>query len=140
MSLIETLDHITAQHGPDMSEWQWGTLHKIQLRHILTERGDLSELLDRGGVPVGGNGITVCNTGYDPNWGALMGANYRLIADLSTSPLTFHAVDAQGESGHPGSKHYCDQLDEWISARYHKLPFERNGREAGAKLVLEPRQ
>ena len=135
-ALSSTLDEITAEHGPDMSQWQWGNLHKIQLRHVLTGRGDLSELLDRGGVPVGGNGITVCNTGYDPNWGALMGANYRLIADLSTLPLTFWAVDAQGESGHPGSEHYCDQLDEWINARYHELPFEKGATEAGAKLVL----
>ncbi len=137
-AFIDALDQITAQHGPDIFDWRWGALHKIQLRHVLSARGDLSELLDRGGVPVGGNGITVCNTGYDPNWGALMGANYRLIADLSTSPLTFQAVDAQGESGHPGSQHYCDQLEEWINARYHELPFERDGAEATARLVLEP--
>ena len=137
-ALTTAVDEITAQHGPDMSQWQWGKLHKIQLRHVLTGRGDLSELLDRGGLPVGGNGITVCNTGYDPNWGALMGANYRLISDLSTSPLTFQAVDAQGESGHPGSEHYCDQLNEWINARYHELSFDRDDTRGSVKLLLQP--
>ena len=107
--------------GKEMSGWQWGELHKVQLRHVLSGRGDLGELLDRGGLPVGGSGVTVCNTGFDPNWGALMGANYRLISDLGENGMW--AVESQGQSGHPGSDHYCDQLTEWLEGRYHFLAF-----------------
>ena len=95
------LDELSGRLGPDMTEWGWGQLHKIHLRHVLTQRGDLGTLLDRGGRPVRGNGTTVCNTGFDPNWGAAMGANYRLISDLSTDPPGLWAVDAQGQSGTP---------------------------------------
>ena len=94
----------------------------MQLRHVLSGRGDLGELLDRGGLPVGGSGVTVCNTGFDPNWGALMGANYRLISDLGENGMW--AVESQGQSGHPGSEHYCDQLTEWLEGRYHFLAFD----------------
>jgi penicillin amidase len=124
-AMIAALDDLEGRSGADMSKWTWGSVHKIVLRHVLGGIGSLGELLDRGGLPVKGNGVTVCNTGYDPNYLAPMGANYRLIADLSASPPGLWAVDAQGESGHPGSQHYCDQLPEWISGRYHYLPLDR---------------
>ena len=63
-----------------------GRSHTIALQHTLSARGELGALLNRGGMPVRGNGVTVCNTGYDPNYMAALGANYRLIADKSTSP------------------------------------------------------
>ena len=134
------LDELTDRLGPDMTDWGWGRLHKIHLRHVLTQRGDLGTLLDRGGKPVRGNGTTVCNTGFDPNWGAAMGANYRLISDLSTDPPGLWAVDAQGQSGHPGSLHYGDQLTEWLAGRYHFLPLDRAAaaREAVTTLTLTP--
>ena len=119
--------------GTDMAQWTWGRSHQIALRHTLSQRGGLGQLLNRGGLPVRGSGVTVCNTGYDPNYMAAMGANYRLIADLSTTPPGLWAVDAAGQSGHPGSRHYCDQLGEWISGRYHYLPLTRAVVEAGAE-------
>ena len=121
-----------------MSYWAWGNLHKVQLQHVLTERGDLGMLLDRGGLPVGGSGVTVCNTGFDPNWGALMGANYRLISDLGEDGIW--AVESQGQSGHPGSEHYCDQLKEWLEGRYHFLAFGPDGdhQDDGAVSLLHP--
>ena len=124
-AMTAALDELAERLGPDMDQWRWGRLHRIHLRHVLTGRGELGSLLDRGGLPVRGNGTTVCNTGFDPNWGAAMGANYRLIADLSTDPPGLWAVDAQGQSGHPGSPHYGDQLTEWLAGRYHFLPLDR---------------
>ena len=115
------LSEIESRLGTDLSGWAWGNLHKVQLRHVLSGRGDLGVLLDRGGQPVGGNGVTVCNTGFDPNWAAPMGANYRLISDLGEDGMW--AVESQGQSGHPGSVHYCDQLVEWLEGRYHFLGF-----------------
>ncbi len=124
-----TLDELARRLGPDMTAWTWGRLHQIRLRHVLSSRGDLGQLLDcpsgGGGLPVKGDGVTVCNTGYDPNYLAPMGANYRFIADLAADPPGLWAVDAQGQSGHPGSLHYGDQLAEWIAARYHFLSLDR---------------
>ncbi len=137
-ALEAALTEIEVRLGPDMSTWKWGALHKVQLRHVLSERGDLGGLLDRGGLPVGGSGVTVCNTGFDPNWGALMGANYRLISDLGEDGMW--AVESQGQSGHPGSQHYCDQLEEWLAGRYHFLGFEVAGEpeEGGSVRALRP--
>lgn len=132
------LNEIESRLGPEMSNWSWGALHKVQLRHVLSERGDLGDLLDRGGLPVGGSGVTVCNTSFDPNWGALTGANYRLISDLGEDGMW--AVESQGQSGHPGSEHYCDQLEEWLAGQYHFLSFdvESASEESRTVRVLHP--
>jgi penicillin amidase len=100
----DTLANLTQRLGPDMSAWLWGRLHRLPLRHVLSNRGDLGQLLDHVGLPVKGDMTTVCNTGSDPSWLATSGAGYRLIADLGTNCLL--AVDAQSQSGHPGSAHY----------------------------------
>src|SRR5262249_41413402 len=85
-ALTATLDELTRRLGPDPAQWTWGRLHQIRLQHVLSGRSELGRLLDRGGLPVKGSGTTVCNTGYDPNYLAPMGANYRLIADIAATP------------------------------------------------------
>jgi penicillin amidase len=139
-ALETTLDDLTGRLGPDMRTWTWGRLHQIRLQHVLSARGDLGQLLDRGGMPVKGSGVTVCNTGYDPNYLAPMGANYRLIADLGEEPARLWAVDAQGQSGHPGSPHYGEQLAEWLAGRYHALPLDpaEAAKQVVTTLRLEP--
>ncbi len=134
------LDDLEARCGPDMPQWTWGRVHTITLHHVLSGRGDLSTLLDRGGDPVRGSGVTVCNTGYDPNYLAAMGANYRLIADMNTQPPGLWAVDSAGTSGDPASAHYCDQLPEWLAGRHHYIPLERADaeRDSTSTLVLTP--
>ena len=135
----ETLSHLTQQLGPDMSQWQWGRVHRMPLKHVLSSRGDLSQLLDDGGGPVKGDMITVCNTGSGPNWLANSGAGYRLIADLSTDGLW--AIDCQSQSGNPSTPHYSDQLAAWTSGEYHFLPLAREAvdRIAAQSLLLRPR-
>ena len=139
-SMLRAIDALTERLGPDMSEWRWGRIHKIALNHLLSDRGDLSDLLRRGGQPVGGNGITVSNTGFDPNYLASIGANWRHNADLADDPPGLWAVDATGQSGHPGSPHYGDQLTEWLAGRHHYLPLdsERARAQAAQMLTLKP--
>jgi len=133
-----TLDELTTRLGADMNRWTWGRLHTITLRHPLSGRGNLATLLDRGGYALSGNAFTVCNTGSDPNYGANLGASYRLIADLSSSPPLVWGIDTAGQSGHPGSKHYCGQLTAWLSREYHPLPLTRLEIVEEQRLVLQP--
>ena len=124
-AMTTALDWLTARLGPDMSTWNWGKLHVLMLCHILSGRGDLGTLLDQRGVPVQGNAHTVCNTGLGPNFEGRTGAGFRLVADLSSTPPVLWSVDAQSQSGHPGSAHYSDQLQTWITGQYHPLPLDR---------------
>jgi penicillin amidase len=122
-ALTSALGWLADRLGPEMAQWTWGRLHTLPLRHVLSGRGDLGRLLDHGGLPVGGDATTVCNTGVGTQLEGRSGAGYRLIADLSTMPPALWAVDGQSESGHPGSPHYADQLSEWINGKYHNLPL-----------------
>ncbi len=137
LAMQRTLQQLTEQFGPNMLDWAWGRLHTLQQKHILTARGDLSQLLDRGQVPVRGDSTTVCNTSSDPQYGAFSGAGYRLLADLSDTQHSLWAIDAGAESGHPGSPHYDDQLLEWLTGGYHQLALSADAK-AKTTLTLVP--
>jgi penicillin amidase len=140
-ALATALDWLAGQLGSDMTQWTWGRLHVLPLRHALSGRGDLGRLLDHGGTAVPGDGITVCNTASGSRYEARSGAGYRLIADLGAAPPALWAVDGQSQSGHPGSPHYADQLPEWLERRYHVLPLDPTeaSRTAKNKMTLEPK-
>jgi len=133
-----TLDELTSRWGGKMEEWTWGRLHTITLHHPLSSRGDLRQLLDRGGYALSGSAFTVCNTGSDANYQSVLGASYRLIADLSSSPPVVWGMDTAGQSGHPGSKHYSGQLRAWLNRDYHPLPLSRGEITEIDRLTLRP--
>jgi penicillin amidase len=132
-----TLAYLKDRFGPDMSAWTWSRLHVMPLRHVLSSRGDLAQLLDHGGASVRGDMQTVCNTGSGPDWIAATGAGYRMVADLSSSPPVLRAVDAQSQSGQPGSPNYSDQFDDWVSGRYHEITLT-NDVDARLTVTLAP--
>lgn len=139
-AMTAALDWLSERLGSDPTQWNWGKLHILTLRHVLSGRGDLGQLLDHGGVPVQGDAHTVCNTGAGPNFGAGLGATFRMIADLSASPPGLWAVDSQSQSGHPGSEHYRDQLPTWQQGKLHFLALDpaEARRAAVTRLTLEP--
>lgn len=135
----DTLAWLQERFGPELSTWTWGRIHVMPLKHVLSTRGDLAELLDHGGAGVSGDMLTVCNTGSGVDWTAVSGAGYRMVIDLSSSPPAMKAVDAQSQSGQPGSPFYNDQFDDWASGRYHEITLTRDV-EGGTKLSLVPNQ
>ena len=137
-SMDKAIDELERRIGKDSSSWSWGTLHKVNLPHLLDGVGDLGSLFNRGGDPVGGSGITVSNTGFDPNYLASMGANFRLIVDLGEYPPALWTVDAAGQSGHLSSKNYCDQLQTWLKGKYNKIYMNQNdiSKHSIDKLVI----
>ena len=131
-----TIDGLVEDLGDDRSSWNWGAIHKVDLPHAIGNQGEIFKHLSRGGDPVSGSGITVSNTGFDPNYMAVMGANYRLTADLADDPPGLWAVDAAGQSGNPGSDNYCDQLSSWLQNDHHFIPLDRKRVEESAKEKL----
>ncbi|HWB10972.1 MAG TPA: penicillin acylase family protein [Pirellulales bacterium] len=136
------LETLSRRLGPSLDRWQWGELHRMQMKHFLSGRGDLGELLDQPSVGVHGDMLTVCNTGGDVDWQARLGAGYRMIVDMSASPAAMWAVDAGSESGQPASPHYADQISDWLNGRYHRVSLDRTEVESGAqaRLMLMPAQ
>ena len=139
-AMTAALDWLTERLGPDMSHWSWGRLHVLTLPHVLSGRGDLGRLLDQPSLPVSGNMHTVCNTGLGANFEGRTGAGFRLIADLASTPPVLWSVDAQSQSGCPGSPHYGDQLETWRQGSYYPLPLDpaEASRAVQSRLILTP--
>ena len=87
-----------------------------------------------------GDSVTVCNTGLASDYSAPTGAGYRLIADLADPHRGLWAIDAGGESGHPGSPHYDDLLPLWAEGQYFPLAYSRAKVEEVARHRLRLRR
>ncbi len=123
--------------GPDVAGWQWGRLHRLTMRHPLSQRGELGSLLDRGDLAVGGGLVTLCNMAYDAEYRVVAGANYRMLVDLTEQGMW--AASASGESGCPGSLHYCDQTEAWHAGHEHFLSLNADEVRAAATAALSLR-
>jgi len=134
------LDELAERLGDDMSTWRWGRLHKLPLQHLLSGRGDLGRLMDRGGDAVRGNGLVVSNTGSAPDFISRSGANYRMLVDLAEAPARMWTLDAAGPSGQPGSPHYVNQFGDWLAGRYQQIGLEQDDVRPTIKcsLTLQP--
>lgn len=64
-----------------------------------------------------------------------MGSNYRLIVALNGSPPGLWTVAVQGQSGHPGSPHYCGQRTEGVAGWYLYLLLESTAKHAKRTLI-----
>lgn len=138
--LILAIQDLTTQFGPDQQYWQWGALHTVTFAHPLANE-KTSAFWNRGPYPRGGDGHTVNNTS-DPiktNWVQLGGASYRQILDVSDWDHSV-TINAPGQSGQPGSRHYDDLIRLWRTGWYHPLVYSRQAVEAhtASRLDLTP--
>jgi penicillin amidase len=133
------LAELASGYGDDPSGWRWGRVHGLRFVHPLGE-GDApaSKLLDRvlsRRVPAGGSQETVNCVGYVPHGGDYSGkwaASFRLLADVS-DPERSRWQHMTGQSGHPGSRHYDDLIQDWLAVRSNPVD-----QPAVEKLRLDP--
>jgi penicillin G amidase len=138
LTFTATLDELTTRLGPDMTNWRWGKLHVLLQKHFLSGRGELGQLLDRSGLPLGGDGNTVNSSTPDPSYAAWLGATYRMVTDLADPQLGMWSIEVGSVSGHPGSTHYDDQIAPWSEGKLHYIALAATTAD-GPRLTLEPR-
>ncbi len=141
--LQESIDVLKRQLGEAPDGWAWGRLHRLTFNHPLGSVKPLNRLFNRGPYPIGGDFDTVWASGsslYDINSHQIIGPPFRFIADLSDWNRSLGIV-VPGQSGHPGSRHYADNIQPWFRGEYHPMLFDRAEVEKNtvARLVLEPR-
>lgn len=121
-ALGSALDELEDRFGKNPDRWQWGEVHGLDFAHPF---GDANRVLARifcRSLPAGGAVETVAQIGYvptDPYRGTWM-PGYRHIADLS-DPSNSRWLVATGQSGHVGSKHYDDLMNDWLQGRTRKV-------------------
>jgi penicillin amidase len=123
----------------DLSTWQLGKTHRLDLEHPIFSRSPLLQFLI--GVPTGtgpqpqsGDGTTVKQVG------TAFGPSERFTADLSDPDHTTLNI-VLGQSGDPASPWYMDQFQDWLHGHTYPMPFSTGATQAATThtLTLTPR-
>ncbi|MEA2475427.1 MAG: penicillin amidase [Thermoleophilaceae bacterium] len=133
------LAELGERFGHDAGGWRWGRVHGLKFVHPMGEgQSGASKLLDlvlSRRVPAGGSQETVNCVGYVAHGGDYTGkwaASFRLLADIE-APERSRWQHMTGQSGHPGSPHYDDLMEDWLECRSNPV-----AQPAVARLRLTP--
>jgi penicillin G amidase len=138
-SLRAGLAELSERFGTEAAGWRWGRVHGLRFVHPLGD-GDapVSAVLDRvlsRRVPAGGSQETVNCVGFVPaggDYGGKWAASFRLLADVG-NPERSRWQHMTGQSGHPGSPHYDDLIQDWLAGRTNPV-----AQPATERLRLDP--
>jgi penicillin amidase len=140
-ALGNALAELARNLGEDMADWRWGSIHKVRFAGQLAMIPELEEVFTAGVVELGGDEQTVLQGQFEPGWSydVVVVPSWRQIIDLGDIDASV-GVNTTGQSGHPASPHFRDQVDLWAAGEYHPLPFTRAAVEevAVAELRLLP--
>jgi penicillin G amidase len=144
-ALREAVEILGESCCPEPGGWNWGALHEADLRHPLGRVRTLRGALDRGPYPTGGDANTVRLAAFGsgrsdasgrPLFGPVTtGPNYRFVVDTGDWGRAWSMV-SPGQSGHPASANYDDQIGLWRNVRYRPMVFGRETAELAAKHRL----
>jgi penicillin amidase len=141
-AMHETLDILKKTCGPGKENWAWGKVHRLTFGHPLGSVKPLDRVFNRGPFPIGGDGDTIWASGnnrLDLGEREMVGPPFRFIADLSNWNNSL-GILVPGQSGHPASPHYDDNIEGYFKGEYHPMLFDREQVTASAvsNLILEP--
>ncbi len=148
-SLSDALASASAALGSDRGKWTWGAVHTASFVSNplgLSGISLIENLVNRGPIAAGGGNEIVNATSYAATRAVETGVfairslpSMRTVLDLSNWDNS-RSTNTTGQSGHPFSTHYSDQIEAWRTIRYHPMPFSRAAVEAATadRLVLSP--
>jgi len=141
--MVEAIKVLESELGSSIEEWKWGKRHTIMFDHPFGSMHPLvRKALSLGPYPLAGSRNTV-NNAYFRWWSNA----YK----ISAGPSMRHIVDygdfassrittTVGQSLHRLSKHYSDQVMDWIKGRYHPMLIQKEQVEkvAEGKIMFKP--
>jgi penicillin G amidase len=135
----EARKRIAAQLGPDRNGWRYGAINRVSIGHPLSSAVPaLGRLLNPPSMEMGGGPVSPNVLQLTPS-GAVEGPSMRLVADMA-DPDNTRLTNFMGQSGHPASPNYGDQLDAWVRVEPLRLPMsdEAIARITRHTLTLHP--
>jgi penicillin amidase len=130
---------LTAQLGADRTQWRYGRTNVMTVRHLLSRAvPGIGALLDPAPREMG-SAMPSPNVLQVLADGTVEGPSMRFIANLA-DPDDTRLTNFMGQSGHPASPHYGDQLEPWVRVEPLKLPMseEAVARATVHTLTLTP--
>jgi penicillin amidase len=149
-SLSDALTYLEENFGKDLTNWQWGNMHKVTFKHAFS--GNFS-LLDKyiniGPYELGGDGTTMFNTEYPfaesieefsmfrhNEFDNVLGPSMRFIFDFA-NPDEFYLILTSGQSGNVMSNNYRDQTPLWLNGKYMKIRTDEASIRKNSKRLLK---
>lgn len=139
VALAQAVKLIRAELGDNARRWNWGRMHQVRYTHPLGSVRLFGSLFNRGPFPVGGDATTPNQTSHAPHLPLSLvqvTASYRQIYDVGMWDQA-KTVTTSGQSGHPMSANYADQITMWLEGVYHPMPWSRQAVQAAARNRLE---
>ena len=144
-AMVQARLELTKQLGKDPVTWQWGRLHRLDLKHQVLGGdgvpGYVQMLFNRGPVDMPGGSSIVNANGWDAGegYGVDWAPSMRMVVDLGNLDAS-RWVNQSGASGHAFNDHYDDQVDAWSRNESYRWPFSDKAVRASAKdeLTLVP--
>ena len=148
-SLTDALNELETTISKDVTDWQWGSLHTVTIKHAFSGVSwILDEVINIGPYEISGDGTTIFNTEY-PFYESIekyplfrhkpfeceLGPSMRFIYDFA-KPDEFYLILTTGQSGNIFSDHYKDQTELFLSGKYMKFKTDEKSIEAQQNTLL----
>lgn len=133
---------VSAKQGKQMERWRWGKERSIAFEHPLAHHSRLFKtFLSLGPFGIGGSAATGNNPSFSQlnPFQAAVAATWRQVVDLGNRDES-RCICAPGQTGHPLSPHYADQMESWLKAESHPQLLRHRQIQASPPLVLQPEQ
>lgn len=144
LAMRQARDELTRLISKDPDNWEWGKIHGLELVQVPFGEsgiGPVEALFNRGPYPVGGGGDLVQANSWDAAEGFTItnAPAQRMVVDFGDLDSAVW-VNLTGQSEHPFSGHYTDQVDLWRTGGTIPMPWtdEAIAARAEHELVLTP--
>ncbi len=137
-ALGKAMRQIRSELGETTRKWAWGRIHQIRFVHIMGSVWLLKPFVNRGPFPIGGDGTTpmLAASPLGSARGLIFVAPaYRAVMEVGNWD-SMESVIATGQSGHPVSRMYDDQMSMWREGAYHAMPFSPEAVDEMTRFVL----
>ncbi|MEW6202417.1 MAG: penicillin acylase family protein [bacterium] len=141
-ALKDAVEFLAKKYGGDVKKWQWGKMHKLELKHPFSGVFPLSLLFGKLIVPLAGGRDTVDSEYFawnDDVLSAFAGPALRHIVDMAHVDDAVMVIDS-GQAGHPRSKHFLDQSHMWRDGKYIPMWMDEKSirKNLEGELILQP--
>lgn len=146
-SITQARELLTRVLGKDPSSWEWGALHQGSFDHAILSPdaapGAIAWLFNPADFPVSGGTATVNANNFSatfdergrPVFTVTSGPSMRMVVDMSDLD-TATWVTTTGNSGHPWSGHYTDQIAAWRDGDTFPWAWSEEAVSEAAKATL----
>ena len=144
-AMINARLELTRRNGKDPSDWSWGQLHRVPMRHEVLGSDDVPGLVrwafNDGPYPAPGGSALVNAFSWEAGEGQRVTAapSMRMVVDLADLDASTW-VNQTGNSGHAFHPNYNDQTAAWLGNESFPWAHSRAAVEDSAvhTLTLSP--